>query len=162
MRMEALELRAGRMLLERGMTVSCAESCTGGLLTSRLTDVPGSSAYVQGAMVVYSCELKERLVHVRHETLQQKGAVSAETAQEMAEGVRDVLGTDIGIGVTGLAGPDGDGSGRPVGLVYISVSGKNGTIVKECRFCGSREEIKQRSAERAIRMLVEYLGGCLL
>lgn len=158
--MESLEARAGRMLLERGLTVSCAESCTGGLLTSRLTDVPGSSAYVGGAVVVYSCELKERLVHVRHETLQQKGAVSEETAREMAEGVRDALGTDIGIGVTGLAGPDSDESGRPVGLVYISVSGKKDTMVEEFRFRGSREEIKQQSTEQAIRMLIEYIGGC--
>ena len=153
-----LEVMVGEALRQKGLTVSCAESCTGGLLTSRLTDVPGSSDYVLGSVVSYSCEVKERLVHVRHETLQHMGAVSEETAREMAEGIRETIGADIGVGITGLAGPGSDEPGKPVGLVYISVSGRNGTIVEENHFHGNRAEIKHQSTEKALEMLQEYVG----
>ena len=157
--MEALEVAVGRALLDKGLTIACAESCTGGLLTSRLTDVPGSSAYVLGAVVCYSRAVKESLVHVRHETLQRRGAVSAETAGEMADGIRQAVGADLGAGITGLAGPGSDEPGKPVGLVYISVSGKNGTMTREHHFQGSRMEIKEKSVEQALGMLLEYIGG---
>ena len=157
--MENLEVSVGEALRQKGLTVSCAESCTGGLLTSRLTDVPGSSSYVLGSVVSYSCVVKERLVHVRRETLQRMGAVSAETAQEMADGIRKAIGADIGIGITGFAGPGTDEPGKPVGLVYISISGKNGTIVEENHFHGNRVEIKQQSTEKALEILQGYVGG---
>ena len=102
---ERLPDMVGQMLCAKGYTISCAESCTGGLLTSTLTDVPGSSAYVMGSVVSYSNDVKSRILHVAEETLAAHGAVSPETARAMAEGVRDLMQTDIGVGITGIAGP---------------------------------------------------------
>lgn len=147
---------AGHWLLARGATVACAESCTGGLLTSTLTDVSGSSAYVKGALVSYSNEVKERLVGVKAKTLAEHGAVSAQTAREMAEGVREKIGTDYAISITGVAGPAVGTVEQPVGLVYIAVSGSHGTAVCENRFQGSRHAIKLRAVATALCMLVDY------
>lgn len=152
--------QVARLLRDKGYTISCAESCTGGLLTSCLTDVPGSSAYMAGAVVTYTDACKERFAKVRKETLQRHGAVSRETACEMAEGIRETMGTDLGVSVTGVAGPDGDGSGKPLGLVYISVSGSQGTFVTENRFAGDRRHVKEQSVEKALLMLADYLGNC--
>ena len=110
---ELLEEKVGRLLLKKHMTIACAESCTGGLLTSRLTDIAGSSAYVMGSVVSYTNRIKEALVGVRHETLAAHGAVSEETAREMAEGIRKAIKTDIGVGITGIAGPGPHRSPRP-------------------------------------------------
>lgn len=147
---------AGQWLLSRGATIACAESCTGGLLTSVLTDVSGSSSYVKGSIVSYSNAVKEQLVGVRAETLATQGAVSPETAREMAEGVRERIGTDFGIGITGIAGPDLGQTEQPTGLVYIAVAGSHGTAVRENHFQGSRHAIKLRSVATALRMLVDY------
>ena len=147
---------AGHWLLARGATVACAESCTGGLLTSTLTDVSGSSVYVKGAVVSYSDEAKERLAGVRAETLAEHGAVSAETAREMAEGVREKIGADFAISITGFAGPDTGLTEQPTGLVYIAVAGSHGTAVRENRFQGSRRAIKLRSVATALCMLIDY------
>lgn len=118
-----LEEQVGQQLLAQGLTIACAESCTGGLLTSRLTDIAGSSAYVMGSVVSYTNRIKETLVGVQHETLLAHGAVSEETAREMAEGIRRAIETDIGVGITGIAGPGGGTKEKPVGLVFIAVSG---------------------------------------
>lgn len=147
---------AGKWLRERDMQIACAESCTGGLLTSCLTDVPGSSDYVKGSVVCYANDIKRALVGVRQDTLDKFGAVSAETAKEMAEGVSLRLDTRVGIGITGIAGPDGGSEEKPVGLVYIAVSGDHGTAVRENRFQGSRQQIKFQSVATALRMLVDY------
>ena len=120
---EPVEARLGSVLAARGLTIACAESCTGGLVTSRLTDIAGSSAYVMGSIVSYSNEVKEKLVGVQHATLAAHGAVSEETAREMAEGVRRAVGTDVGLATTGIAGPGGGTAEKPVGLVYTAASG---------------------------------------
>ena len=156
--MMEIEEQAGKLLLAQGMTIACAESCTGGLLTSRLTDIAGSSAYVMGSVVSYTNRIKEKLVGVRHETLLAHGAVSEETAREMAEGIRRAIETDMGVGITGIAGPGGGTATKPVGLVFIAVSGPDGTIVKENHFRGSRMEVKRQSTETALQMLCFYLS----
>ena len=154
---ESLEALVGRLLRERGRTIACAESCTGGLLTSRLTDVAGSSAYVMGAVVSYTNEVKAALVGVREETLRAFGAVSEETAREMAEGVRRAIPADIGIGITGIAGPGGATAKKPVGLVYIAVATTNVTRVVRHVFSGERAEVKRQSTEAALVMLRDVL-----
>ena len=115
-----LEEQVGQQLLAQGLTIACAESCTGGLLTSRLTDIAGSSAYVMGSVVSYTNRIKETLVGVQHETLLAHGAVSEETAREMAEGIRRAIETDIGVGITGIAGPGGGSEKKPVGQVVFA------------------------------------------
>ena len=147
---------AGRWLLEREMNISCAESCTGGLLTSCLTDIPGSSAYVKGSVVAYSNEIKRALAGVKLATLEKYGAVSAEVAKEMSEGVSLRLDTRMGIAITGIAGPKGGTADKPVGLVYIAVTGDHGTAVRENRFSGDRLAIKFQSVATALRMLIDY------
>lgn len=154
---ELLEEKTGRLLLAQKLTIACAESCTGGLLTSRLTDIAGSSAYVMGSVVSYTNRIKEALVGVRHETLAAHGAVSKETAREMAEGIRSVIKTDIGVGITGIAGPGGGTAEKPVGLVFIAVSGPQGTIVKENHFSGTRLEVKRQTTDTALTMVCTYL-----
>ncbi|XOQ26705.1 MAG: CinA domain-containing protein [Mitsuokella multacida] len=154
---ELLEEKTGRLLLAQKLTIACAESCTGGLLTSRLTDIAGSSAYVMGSVVSYTNRIKEALVGVRHETLAAHGAVSEETAREMAEGIRSVIKTDIGVGITGIAGPGGGTAKKPVGLVFIAVSGPQGTIVKENHFSGTRLEVKRQTTDTALTMVCTYL-----
>ncbi len=154
---KTLEMRVGELLTARGLTIACAESCTGGLLTSRLTDVAGSSAYVMGSVVSYTNAIKERLVGVRHETLAAHGAVSEETAREMAEGIRHAIRTDIGVGITGIAGPGGGTVEKPVGLVFIAISGVAGIIAHKKYFTGTRVENKRSSTESALSIIVEYL-----
>ena len=155
---ELLEEKVGTVLKNRSLTLACAESCTGGLLTSRLTDVAGSSAYIKGAVVSYSNEVKMSHLGVKEETLASYGAVSKETAREMSEGVRSRIGADLGVGITGIAGPGGGSAEKPVGLVYISVAGARGTVVKRNVFAGTRTEIKRQAVDTALNMLLEYLG----
>ena len=144
-------------MTEENLTIACAESCTGGLLTSRLTDVPGSSAYVQGSIVSYSNEIKNSVLKVKAETLKKFGAVSEQTARQMSSNVRELFKTDIGVGVTGIAGPGGGTADKPVGTVYISVSNLYQTIVQKFNFSGSRSEIKNKSCDAAIKMVKDLL-----
>ena len=145
----------GHMLCAKGYTISCAESCTGGLLTSTLTDVPGSSAYVMGSVVSYSNDVKSRILHVAEGTLAAHGAVSPETARAMAEGVRNLMQTDVGVGITGIAGPGGGSPEKPVGLVYIAVSTLGKTSVEKNVFSGVRAEIKRAAVNKALAMVQE-------
>lgn len=147
----------GELLKKKNFTISCAESCTGGLLTSKLTDVAGSSNYVQGAIVSYSNEIKISALHVKEETLKNFGAVSHETAFEMAKNIREIFKTDIGVGITGIAGPGGGSKEKPVGLVYISVANKNSVTVEKFNFVGSRTEIKNQSVLSALKMIENFL-----
>lgn len=147
----------GELLKKKNFTISCAESCTGGLLTSKLTDVAGSSNYVQGAIVSYSNEIKISALHVKEETLKNFGAVSHETAFEMAKNIREIFKTDIGVGITGIAGPGGGSKEKPVGLVYISVADKNSVTVEKFNFVGSRTEIKNQSVLSALKMIENFL-----
>ncbi|WP_294158098.1 CinA family protein [uncultured Selenomonas sp.] len=153
------EVLVGQVLKERHLTIAAAESCTGGLVTSRLTDVPGSSEYVMGSIVSYSNEVKEKLVGVRHETLVKHGAVSGETAAEMAEGVRKAIGTDVGIATTGIAGPGGGTEEKPVGLVYTAVATGKHTWVCHTTFTGTREQIKQQASETVLAMAFGMLAN---
>jgi len=156
-----LEEVIGEILRERKLTIATAESCTGGLLSHRITNVPGSSKYFLGGVVAYSYDAKEHILHVRHNTLYGFGAVSKETAIEMARGVRHLFDSDIGIGITGIAGPGGGTPEKPVGLVYISLSVPGHTWYREHRWKGSRLENKEQSAEAALQMVLDYLEGNL-
>jgi PncC family amidohydrolase len=153
---ERIEARVGAALLERGWTVSAAESCTGGLVMHRLTNIPGSSAYVQGGVVAYSYESKETLLKVRHETLVAHGAVSEETAVEMVLGARAVFDTDVAVSITGIAGPGGGLPGKPVGLTYLAAATRNGVFrVVRHVWPGDREAVKAASADCALELLLE-------
>ncbi len=154
-----MEVELGKILREKNLTISCAESCTGGLLTSKLTDVAGSSAYVQGGIVSYSNEIKNSILKVKAETLKEFGAVSEQTARQMSSNVRELFKTDIGVGVTGIAGPDGGSIEKPVGTVYISVSDSDKTFVKKFNFSGSRIEIKNQTCNAAMSMIKNFVGG---
>ena len=152
-----IERRVGEKLLQHRYTLSLGESCTGGLIGHRLTDVPGSSEYFLGGIIAYSYEAKERLLGVRHDTLYQHGAVSEETAQEMARGARHALGADIGLAVTGIAGPGGGLPGKPVGLTWIALSSRDLESARQFIWRGDREANKLQSSEAALAMLEEYL-----
>jgi nicotinamide-nucleotide amidase len=153
---ETLESAVGRLLKERGETLALAESCTGGLLAKRLTDIAGSSAFLEEGLVTYSNESKERLLGVQREMLLEHGAVSEPVARKMAEGARKVAGTDYGLSVTGIAGPDGGTEEKPVGLVFVGLSDAEGTFAEKLdltAWARSRESIRERSANRAFDLL---------
>ena len=156
---ESLEARVGEALRRRGLTLAAAESCTGGLIGHRLTNIPGSSDYFLGGIVAYAYDAKERLLGVHHRTLYEHGAVSRETVVEMARGARQALGADIGLAVTGIAGPTGGLPGKPVGLTWIAISTREGEVTEERIWQGDREENKRRSAEAAMEMLLTELGA---
>ena len=153
-----MENEIGKILTEKNLTIACAESCTGGLLTSRLTDIAGSSNYVKGSIVCYSNEVKNKILHVDAETLKNFGAVSEQTARQMSANVRKIINTDIGVGVTGIAGPGGGTADKPVGTVYISVSNADKTFVKLFNFNGTRTEIKNQSCDAALTMIKEFIN----
>jgi nicotinamide-nucleotide amidase len=147
-------------LIARGLSVAVAESCTGGLVAARLTARPGSSAYVPGGIVAYSNEVKESLVGVPHATLVEFGAVSAETAVALADGARERLGADLGVGVTGIAGPDGGTAEKPVGLVWVAVSSGDGArIVRKTLVPGARADVRDRTTTLALHLLRRLLLG---
>lgn len=148
-----LEAVVGDLLREKHFTVAVAESCTGGLLTSRLTDVPGSSAYVERGFVCYSNRSKVELLGVSDAILMEHGAVSDPVAQAMAAGARARAGTNVGIGITGIAGPDGGTPAKPVGAVSIAVIVDSETRVRTFQFVGSREEVKFQASQAALNML---------
>jgi PncC family amidohydrolase len=158
---KALEVVVGRLLKRRGVTLAVAESCTGGLVGHRVTNVPGSSAYYEGSITAYSYDVKELILHVRHDTLYHYGAVSEQTVREMARGVRRAFHADIGLAVTGIAGPGGGMPGKPVGLVYVALSAPDGEWVEQRLWNGDRWENKERSAEAALDLLRRYLEGRL-
>ncbi len=154
---EDLVAVVAKTLKDKNLTIACAESCTGGLLASRLTSISGSSSYIKGSIVTYSNEAKMKFLDVDENILKEKGAVSKEVATQMAEGVKKAIGSDIGIGITGIAGPTGGTDKKPVGLVYIAIAGKCGTIVKENIFSGDRENVRYRSTQQALEMVRQYL-----
>lgn len=152
-----LEAVVGDRLAERGWTVAVAESCTGGLLAKRLTDVPGSSAYFLAGLVTYSNEAKRALLGVPEETLRAFGAVSDETALAMARGVRERTGCTVGVAITGIAGPGGATAEKPVGTVHIAVEGPKGSWVRRYQFpVRDRDNVRQRSAQEALNRLWRY------
>jgi nicotinamide-nucleotide amidase len=150
---ELLEEVVYRKFIEAGKTFSLAESCTGGMLASRMTSVPGVSEIFHAGMVTYSNKAKVKSLGVCSETLEKFGAVSKETAIEMAAGIRRLSATDVGLSITGIAGPGGGSPEKPVGLIYIAVDGPKGVNCEECRFSGSRERIRNLSVITALDML---------
>jgi PncC family amidohydrolase len=158
---ETLEVVVGRLLRARGLTVALAESCTGGLVGHRLTQVAGSSAYFERGFVVYSNEAKRALLGVPASVLRKHGAVSAPCAEAMARGARERTHTDVGVSVTGIAGPDGGTPAKPVGTVFVGLADKEGAVVERHRFDRDREGNKALSAVRALDLLRRRcLGAC--
>ena len=169
-----LEVLIGELLRWRGLRLAVAESCTGGLLGHRITNIPGSSTYYVGSVTAYAYEAKVRLLGVRWGTLEKYGAVSQETALEMAHGVRLALAADVGLSITGIAGPGGGTPEKPVGTVWIGLSSTSGrelsnaTETKETQATyekawsylweGDRLRIKEQSAEQALKLLIAYLS----
>jgi nicotinamide-nucleotide amidase len=152
-----LEEVIGAMLAERTLMIAVAESCTGGLIASRLTDVAGSSRYVERGVVTYSNTAKTELLGVPSELLQSHGAVSEPVAVAMAEGIRTRARTDVGIGVTGIAGPDGGTAEKPVGMVCIAATTQAGTRVRTFRCVGGREMVKFQASQAALDMVRRML-----
>ena len=145
------------VLRERGLSISTAESCTGGLLSHLITNVPGSSDYYKGGVVAYANEVKEEVLHVPDEIIEREGAVSAACARAMAEGVRRLLRADVGIATTGIAGPTGGTPDKPVGLVYIALATRD-NVYHECYiFHEDREGNKHKAADAALKMLREHI-----
>ena len=153
------EAELGELLRQRGLRLATAESCTGGLVGHRVTNIPGSSDYYLGGVTAYSNEAKQRLLGVRTGTLQAHGAVSRESVLEMAQGARRAVGAEIGVSVSGVAGPGGGSPGKPVGLVWLGLSTPQGDWAVERLFHGSRVEIKEASAEAALKLVLDYLHG---
>jgi len=157
---KSLEYMVGELLKEKKLTLSIAESCTGGLIGHRITNVPGSSAYFIGGVVAYAYEAKVKLLGVSWETLNQYGAVSAQTVLEMAKGVRDVLSTDIGISTCCIAGPGGATPTKPVGTGWAALVTKDGgNWSRHFSFSYDRLGNKEALAEGAFQLLWEYLNG---
>ncbi len=150
---ETLEEIIGKILTRKKKTLAIAESCTGGIISSRITDIPGSSKYFKGGFVVYSNGLKISELKVSPENIKKFGAVSREVAVQMAENIREIAGADYGLAVTGIAGPSGATKAKPVGLVYIAVSSDKETAWRKFSFIGEREVIKSRASQAALDML---------
>ncbi len=153
----SLAKAVGGLLQQRHLTLAVAESCTGGLLAARITDIPGSSTYFEGGVVAYSYESKKRILGVPATMLETYGAVSAETAAAMAEGARHLLGVDLAIAITGIAGPTGATSQKPVGLTYIALASAQGTECRKYLWTGNRWENREQSVRAALELLQGYL-----
>jgi len=154
---QTMEEVVGRHLRERGLTIALAESCTAGLIAHRLTQVPGSSAYVDRGVVCYSNRAKTELLGVSEPLLKKYGAVSEQVATAMAQGIRTRSKVDVGLSVTGIAGPGGGTEDKPVGLVYVGLATAKKSFTKEFRFHGERETIKLRSSQAALDVLRRWL-----
>lgn len=155
---EVIEELVSGLLRQKGLTIALAESCTGGLIAARLTDLPGSSQYFKGGVVAYSNELKEKFLGVPPEILEKHGAVSRETALAMAEGIRSRASSDIGLSVTGIAGPGGDTPDKPLGLVYIALSATSGTLCNRYIFPGNRASVRQGTVNAALNTVRRFLS----
>jgi PncC family amidohydrolase len=153
----SLEIILGKLLRARGFRLAVAESCTGGLVGHRITNVPGSSTYYMGSVTAYAYEAKVRLLGVKWKTLERYGAVSEETVLEMATGVRRALAADIGLSVSGIAGPGGGTPDKPVGLTWIGISAPDFSKAYHTMWPGDRLAVKEQSAEEALKLLVNYL-----
>ncbi len=154
----SLQKEVGKTIKAKGKTIALAESITGGLVGSMITDVPDSSEYFLASLVAYSNEAKMRLLAVNETTLQASGAVSEEVAKEMAEGVRGVVGSDIGAACTGIAGPKGGSFAKPVGTVWFAVTDGFKQATEKKVFVGDRLEIKRQAAERLLSLIVKFVG----
>ena len=154
---QALEVVVGSLAKQHNVCLAAAESCTGGLLSHLITNVPGSSDYFLGSVITYANQAKIQILGVKSETLEKFGAVSRETVLEMAHAVRQVFFADIGVSVSGIAGPGGGVPGKPVGTVWIGLSVAGLDRAWRYQFSGDRQEVKQQAAEMALKLLVECL-----
>ena len=154
---ELLEIQIGNLLRSSGQKLATAESCTGGLIGHRITNIPGSSDYYLGGVVAYAYEAKVALLGVSWETLHAHGAVSRETVLEMARGARKALGADIAVSVSGIAGPGGGMPEKPVGTTWIGLVTPEGESAQVFYWKGNRRENKEQSADAALKMVIEYL-----
>ncbi len=156
---ETMEQVVGRLLASKKVTVGLAESCTGGLIAHRLTEVPGSSTYLDRGVVTYSNAAKQSLLGVSDKLLRKYGAVSGQVAEAMAKGIRAKSRVDLGVSVTGIAGPGGGSVRKPVGLVYMAIDGPKGCQSQRFQFGGNRTEIKFRTSQAALNMIRCYCVG---
>ncbi len=155
--MTSLEQEVGNLLRQKGLTLGIVESATGGLISHRITNVPGSSDYYKGSVTAYSNEVKIKIVGVKEDTINKYGAVSPEVAEEMAQGGRKMLASDVCLADTGITGPTVATPGKPIGLFYIGLSHQAGTYSRKHNFQGNREQNKLDAAEAALGWLKEYL-----
>lgn len=153
----SLEERVVALLKKHGLSVSTAESCTGGLLSGRIINVPGASDIIGCAIVTYSNDAKRKYLGVRKSTLKKHGAVSSKCAKEMAKGICKETGASVGLATTGIAGPDGGTDEKPVGLVYIGCCVKGKVSVRQCNFSGDRQQVRQQTVEAALELVLSYL-----
>lgn len=142
-----------KRLIEKKLKISAAESCTGGLFTALITEISGASEILEESIVTYSNEAKMRELGVKKDTLDAVGAVSRETAKQMAEGIRSHTGADVGVGITGIAGPGGGTPEKPVGTVFIGVSTNEGTVIRELHLSGSRNDVREAACHTAFEMI---------
>ena len=154
-----LEAVIGELLTERMLTLSVAESCTGGLIGHRLTSIPGSSLYFERGIIVYSNKSKVEMLGVHQRTIDTHGAVSDQTVREMAEGIKRVAETDMGLAVTGIAGPEGGTEEKPVGTVFVGLAAEGETFSGQYRFSGDREMVKLQTSEMALDWVRRYVNG---
>lgn len=151
------EEKAAQYLIAKRKTLSIAESLSGGLLSHRLTNIPGSSKFLKATLVVYSNESKQKLLKIKAEDLNKNGAVSEQVAIAMAKNVRKLFDTDFGIGITGIAGPTGGTKRKPIGMTFIAVATKEELLCIQYQFFGERKDIKQSATTEALRLLNEFL-----
>jgi PncC family amidohydrolase len=151
-----LEEKLAQVFKQKGLSIATAESCTGGLLAGRITDLAGSSAYLLGGVVSYSNEAKMALLGVESDALDQHGAVSEEVARQMARGARQRLGSDVGISITGVAGPGGGSADKPVGLVWIGLSDARGDRAQRYLWDSDRAGNREQSVLAALQMLIDW------
>ena len=157
MELDTLSREIGELLRQEGLTLGAVESATGGLISHAITNISGSSDYYQGSVTSYSNKIKMRVIGVKADTLKKHGAVSSQVAEEMASGGLKLLGVDICIADTGIAGPGGATKDKPVGLFYLGLASKDGVFTQKHIFSGDREQNKRSAAEAALQWLREYL-----
>ena len=152
-----LEKNIAQKLTKKRLTLAIAESCTGGLLSHSLTNIPGSSLYFKGSIIVYSNESKTKLLNIPPKLLKRDGAVSEATALLMAQNIRKIFHSTFGLGITGIAGPSGGTPLKPVGLTFIDISTPHKSLSLRCLFKGSRLKIKKQASTKALRLLSQFL-----
>lgn len=157
--MNKLVRSVGRLLLKQRLNLSICESCTGGMLGSIITSIPGSSRYFKGGVIAYSNEVKKNFVGVKNHTLNKFGAVSEQTARQMAQGTRRLIGADIGVSITGIAGPKGGTKEKPVGTVFIGITDNKKIKVYKFHFKGNRNQIRKNVCTQALKLLVDFIKG---
>ena len=155
--MQLLLQKIGNIFNKKNWTLAVAESCTGGLLSDLITDLPGSSKFFLGGVIAYSNQVKSDLLNVSSEMLRTNGAVSSEVALSMSLGIRNLLNSSVGVAITGIAGPDGDSEEKPVGLVYIAVTTPYVEVEERFDFSGTRREIKIQAAKMALELIIQAL-----